>query len=166
MPRAVFIVPISLLAALAGCSNPPPVSVREVDTPRREKQALVAHSETRFNNLLVEKIVRKLAKQQEDDPVHIRVIALDRLRARYATDYTAVVIVQRAYASHLGAVAREFMKRFPHPEKVVLVLSVTSVGFQYRGPKAETVICKPDLAGADRVADDVVKKVTRILEKK
>ena len=159
--RAFFcLVLVAAALALCGCAVRA-VKTMEAGDPGARQRVLIATEQSEFKEAVVARIVEDL----QMDLCYVKVIDLKRLKHEPATDYGAVVVVNTCKAWSLSRSASRFVKQFPDKERVVLLTTAGGEDWKAGQLGVDAITSASKAQKADPVAEEISRRVRRILNR-
>ncbi len=162
MKHRAFALIVLAMAVLAfgGCAAKA-VKTNEWGDLKSDQRVLIATQRSEFK----EAVVSRIAEDLEKDLCYVRVIDLKELEIDTATDFDAVVVVNTCKAWRLTGGASKFVKEFPDKEKVVLLTTAGGEDWTPKAVKVDAITSASEEKKADPVAEDIVGRVRKILDR-
>ncbi len=161
MKDRAFSALVLVLASLAFCGcAAKAVKTTEWGDLKADRRVLIATQRSEFKEAVVSRVVEDLEK----DLCYVKVIDLKRLEDEPATDYDAIVVVNTCKAWRLTGDASKFVKAFPDKDRVFLLTTAGGEDWKPKAVEVDAITSASKDQKADPVADEISRKVRKILD--
>jgi hypothetical protein len=134
----------------------------EFNEPTLDKKVLVASRYSEFK----EAIIGKLKQAFKDQPVYIKFIGLGELEKEDASQYNAVVMLNKCMAWQMDRNVIGFLKRYEDQDNMI-VLTTSGAGNwlpKMKGRNFDAISSASKKANVDEVANQIIEKVNSFVQ--
>jgi hypothetical protein len=157
-----------IIFMLSGCFSIPHLIVPqkdieafELNEASLESKVLIASRTSEFKEGVLEKIREEYAGR----PVYIQGLGLTQLTQEKASDYSAVVLLNKCMSWDMDRNVKKFLKRNPGSANVV-VFTTSATGEwapKKRGRSFDAISAASETSALDKAAEEIISKIDSLL---
>jgi len=167
MYKWAVIISLLVFSFNAGCTAPQYIwpqsdmNLYEINQETLDKKILIASRKSDFKNAVVNRIKDAFLEQ----PVYIKIIGIDTLKAEDASRYSAVIIINTCMSLVIDRKVEAFLDKYGGLDSVIVLTTSLKGDIQpdTEGRQIDAVSCASAKEQIDPIADEIISKINKII---